>query len=383
MRRAAATLALLALLGARGPAAAQERPCSILTPASCGAPGIEEGLGRFTANVDLLNAAARALIDRALDDRLGALTVEFKTFEVAGADRDGLGFSYRYRKDIARSAFDTDNVDLTGYAASLEAEGNVAFEPDINPRDFLLADATFGWFGSYGGVRGRLDPAAAERLGTMVDAIALSPLPPSQNPQAQEAFDIIAGQLSTQVFLSLALNVALESDQAFGQKQYTFGGSFGVDVKPWNPSSTLAQLNIFDWPFALLRYLTNADPEIRPRGSAFPSLLISLDYVDPQDDSLRVALSELDPFPRLALEAGYRTIAARSAAGPVYFESNLRLYRELGASSAIEAAGFDALAYFVAALTLENGMFVSYSTGRLPFDRLDEHVYELGFRYRF
>ena len=383
MRERAAVLVLCALAAASAPAVAQAPPCSILTPASCGAPGIEEGLGAFTAHVDLLNAAARALIDRALEDRLGSLTVEFKTFETAGAPRDGLGVSYRYRKDIARSAFDTDAVDLTGYAASVEAEGNVAFEPDINPRDFLVANASFGWFGSYGGVRERLDTETATRLAVIVDAIALSELPPSQNPQAREAFDIIAGQLSTQVFLSLSVDAALESDQDFGQKQYTFGGSFGLDVKPWNPSSTLAQLNVFDWPFALLRYLTNADPEIRPRGSAFPSLLVDLDYVDPHGDSLRLALRELDPFPRLSLEAGYRTIAARSAAGPVYFESNFRWYRELGASDDIEAAGFDAFVHFVAALTLENGMFVSYSAGQLPFDRVAENVYELGFRYRF
>jgi hypothetical protein len=78
-----------------------------------------------------------------------------------------------------------------------------------------------------------------------------------------------------------------------------------------------------------------------------------------------------------------RNLIVRSGLGDVYVESDVRWYRELGAPVAIAAAGLDEFTYFVAALVSSDGPYISYSTGRLPFDDREDQVYELGFRLHF
>ena len=78
-----------------------------------------------------------------------------------------------------------------------------------------------------------------------------------------------------------------------------------------------------------------------------------------------------------------RNLILRSEVGDVYVESDLRWYRELGAPAAVSAIGLDEFTYFVAALVSSEGPYVSFSTGRLPFDAQQDQVYELGFRLHF
>jgi hypothetical protein len=73
----------------------------------------------------------------------------------------------------------------------------------------------------------------------------------------------------------------------------------------------------------------------------------------------------------------------RSRAGPLYFQSDARWYRELNAPQAIRGANLNAFSYVALALVSDEGPYVSYSKGRLPVDRKKDEVYELGFKLYF
>ena len=65
----------------------------------------------------------------------------------------------------------------------------------------------------------------------------------------------------------------------------------------------------------------------------------------------------------------------------IHFSSNYRWYKELKPDEIIKLNKLDRFSFLVAALESTNGLFVSYTTGRLPFDRITDQVYALGFRY--
>ena len=59
------------------------------------------------------------------------------------------------------------------------------------------------------------------------------------------------------------------------------------------------------------------------------------------------------------------------------------LARRLAGELGFERANLDEQRYLTAALSLDNGMFASYTTGKLPLDAQNDQVYEVGFHYKF
>lgn len=380
--RSALAWAMAALLALPGTAAAQ---CGLLggcSPALV-TEEMRKGLVDFVTNPAgdaPLERVARAL----LPSILGELDVDVKLFESDEADRTGLGIAYDFARDLTRWGFTEASANVSGGTFAVHANGNVAFDPDINPRDFLRTGGSIGWVWSRGGVTDTVPLEVAAELTDI--ALELADVPAEDiaaHPLNQRALEVFSRALGTQVVITLDGNVEYEADQAFAQRQVAYGGRLGIDVKAWNAQSALARYNVFDLPFAITRWLTGVDPVVRPRGSALPALLLGLDQVDPAEDSMRAAVENVESYARVVAEAGYRTVAARMRGGLVHASVNARVYQQLGASEAIEAAELDRFAYVVIALTAPNGTYVSWSTGRLPFDRREDQVYEVGWRYRF
>ncbi len=101
------------------------------------------------------------------------------------------------------------------------------------------------------------------------------------------------------------------------------------------------------------------------------------------DNPEREALGETGFYPRFSGEAAFRSLIARTSGKELYFDAGIRFYQEIGASEAIKALGRDNSLYFVLTLSAFEGVFFSYSTGRLPFDFQDDQVYELGAKFQF
>ena len=309
----------------------------------------------------------------------------FKTFTTHGQDSlSSLGFSYDFAKDVNKRYFSQEGASVLGQAVSVQARGNVAFGPAANPQDFLESALAVSIFGSHGGAVETSD-SVKTLLNRLEDELVTIETEESLNTSAawMKFFDIAQNHLSTQLYWSVAGTGGLESNQKFTTKQYAYGFDASLDVKAWNRNSVLAGLNIFDWPFALVRWLSGTDADFTPLGSTFPTLIAGIKRVVPRDGDPRYAIDSSGAFNRVNLEAAFRTPVGSLLGNEAYFEADFRYYREINPTSAIVAARLDRQSYFTGALTMADGLFVSYTTGRLPFDAQDDQIYELGFKFKF
>ena len=187
-----------------------------------------------------------------------------------------------------------------------------------------------------------------------------------------------------QYFFAFNPRFSFESNQDFSQKQFVYGGDLQLGAKAWNNKSTLAVLNVFDYPFALIRWATGADKTFTPYGSTFPTVFTGIDNVNPQTDPQREAIvGNLDPFNRFRIESSFKTYVGKIESQKVFFSANIRYYKEIDASAAARAANIDEHFYFVGALRTTSGFYISYVNGKLPFDAIDDEVYAVGFNYKF
>ncbi len=305
------------------------------------------------------------------------LNVSFKTFKAADTDSiTGLGLAYSFARNITDNQFSSKGATQAGFSLSLQAQGDVAFERALNPNDFLDAGLRIHAYRSAGGAVLVTDSVATllNELETQ-QALIEDPEELASSPFAARFTRIVRDNLTPQLYTEAALSAHIESDQRFDQTQYVYGVHLGVDFKPWNAG----YWNLADWPFAVLRWLTGYDRALAPTGATFPTLLVGVQLVDPQGVTLRESLGETAPYPRFSTEIGFKTRAAPDLS----FLANFRYYREIDAPASIRAADLAEQLYFTAALVTSTGLFASYTVGKLPFDRMSDQVYALGFKFGF
>ena len=387
MRRALARVGFAcAMLTIASPGHAQaDRPLEDLAtlPASSSS-ALRDAVMDLLEDPERLNHA----LDRILagDDRwrlLKGLNLRFKTFEAA-EDQTGLGVSYAYAKGIKHDELGRNGPNVTALDLQFAADGNIAFERDINPRDFLTTEVTLAFEMNRGGVL-RLDRAQQERLDSLEQVMAgiEDEAELDASPAWREFIATHVSAMTTQFWLSFAADGRFESDQSFDRTQFVYGGTLALDLKAWNEQSALAAWNVFDWPFAAIRWLAGTDSTFRPRGQAYPTVRLGLALVDVDQNPEREAIGETGSYPRLDAEVAFKSLLLRSTDQDIWFAADLRWFRELGPTEAVRAADLDRSTYFAATIASGLGPFVTYSSGRLPFDLQSEDVYELGFRFTF
>jgi len=406
---------LRAALAAHGPAPA---PAPAPTPDAEGELRLDQELARagetLAENERLDAEAIEARLKSLLDDPAllnsvlnGVLNhdsgwaflrdVDFELVSFDAQDGEtGLGVRYGFDKSFAPadwSSTSKQSLVTTGMEYNFHASGNVAFEADLNPADFLDTSLSWNWFRNSGGVapvgdtlvvdgvsktREQWQAENRRALGEMARQTDPDQLATSE--ALRKLIDNLRPVLTTQCYVELGLDAALESNQRFTEKNYVVGAHLGLDVKAWNEDSRWAQFNLFDHPAALLRLLTGYDKSFRPRGSALPTLVLSCDHVSPEGDDPRAAAGDGSDYWRGTVELAYRSPVARFEDTQILLGASWRRYDEFGASNAIEAADLDHYDRVVLTLAADNGLFVSYSSGKLPFDEQEEDVFELGLR---
>ena len=313
---------------------------------------------------------------------LSGLEMKFKTFQYDTVS--AIGLSYNYERSLKTTYFNSAASSTSGFNFSLQTNGNISFIKKYNPDDFLKSSLSAGYFKSIGGAV-EITEALSDSLTkiqfelsnfTDIDSLNNSPL-------WKNYLRMVSQYLTTQVFIDFSLRAGIESNQDFSMKNYVYSAVLGLDVKAWNRNSVLAQLNIFDWPFALTRWITGTDNEISPRGSSLPTLLINLSYIDPAADRFRKMLDENKLYSRFGFEIGFKSLISNTLGIPLHFNTSLRYYKEPSAPSIIKSLNLDESFYFVALITQGNGVFVSYTTGSLPYDLKRDDVFAIGFNYNF
>lgn len=106
--------------------------------------------------------------------------------------------------------------------------------------------------------------------------------------------------------------------------------------------------------------------------------------IDPTDDAERsVALgtTSLDKYYRTDLEVVYiHTLNWKDLVQSIEF--NYRYFRESSPPAAVAAADLDRHQLITYRIGLPKDLFIAYSTGKLPFDRRDDHIFEIGLSYK-
>lgn len=338
-------------------------------------------------NIDVANGLLRSVssgttpLGRLFED----LNIELKAFESDDNDKDtALGVGYDYEK-AARKEFRNEANRFSGLKGSFSARGNVAFQSSKNPRDFLETKLSLAYFSSRGGVLGETDEAFAQELNDLEDKLVeYEDLDALLNSAEWRRFkDLTADHLTDQFYYAAAIDAGLESDQKFDVKQFTFGLDIGLIPRGWGEKSFLGSINVFDYIPALIRVWSGQDKSFIPRGSGFPTVNLGFDRVQPQDEDPRNEAGDDSDFWRYDIEIGFSSLLGRWNGANVTWENNFRHYAEINADDTTEDAGLDDYTYFVSAVTMANGMFISYSTGELPFDTKSDQVYEVGLKYRF
>ena len=323
------------------------------------------------------------------DSFLGKLiedtNLKLKAFEPDGEDESAsLGFSYSYAKNH-KMRINKQSMNYSGFDLAFNAKGNVAFDEEVNPNDFLDTKLNWSYFSSWGGISGKIEDAPTlDKKDKLVLALTVMEFDNlRKSAQWQEYKDIIAKHLTDQYYCNIGMDGGLESDQTFDKKQYTYGAKVGLVARGWGEESILGKLNVLDYIPALIRIYSAVDDQWQPRGSTFPSVLIGLDRVMPDGDDPRSKVGDDSDFTRLMVEASFKTQLTEWKTDPVYVEANYRYYYELDAENLVKDAELDNFDYFSIALRLPKNIFVSYATGKLPLDASDDQVYSIGLNYNF
>lgn len=309
------------------------------------------------------------------------LNIKFNTFQSTTSNASALGFSYNF--NFSKVKFKNNAKSRTSNSINFKASGNVSFDRDVNPTDFLTTSLDYSFTKFYGGVVKKGNAETFNKLDSISTKIALLTNPAGKD--AQELWKQYYSYLefSNQYYISFAPKLSLESNQNFTSKQFVYSGNLALGAKAWNKNSTLTWLNIFDYPFALIRWIVMPDTKFQPYGSTFPTLLAGINYVDPINDPARQMIGETSGFERYNLESSFRTFVARVENESIFFNADIRYYKEINASAAVKAANLDEHFYFVGALQSSSGFYVSYARGKLPFDAINDEVYAVGFNYKF
>lgn len=313
-------------------------------------------------------------------DFIRDLNIKFKTFQ-ADNQSPALGFEYKYDNSWSKVSHTPTHSFNQSY--NLSFNGNVAFKKVYNPADFLESKAFYNGTFIWGGMAKKSTPQQKQKLDSINRQIetALAASDFQKVKSLYEQSDELT-KITDQYLIGVSANASYESNQDFSKRQFVPGFLVNVGAKAWDKSEALQYFNLPDYPFALIRMLTGTDTDFNLSGASFPSALFGLDYVTPEQDSLRQAVTgALDPFFRLRFEAAFKTKAAAVGKQIIYFSADYRWYKQLGASAAIKNAQIDHFNYFVATLESNNGFFVNYTTGKLPFDKRSNNVYGIGFHY--
>ena len=313
---------------------------------------------------------------------LNDLNIAFNTFQSKDSSTASLGFKYDFNFDFAK--FIEKEKHRISHTFGLSAKGNVAINKNANPNNFLETKLNYSYANFWGGVILQTDSTIFTELNRIEDKLVK--LKDMRSKEALALWDEFGERLtlSNQYFYGLSPKLALETNQDFSQTQFITGLTLNLGAKAWAKGNLLSKFNVFDYPFALLRWMTGTDKSFTIYGSTIPTALFGIDYVMPGKDPIRKGLiGDIDPFTRFKFETSFRTFISRIKKENIFFNADYRIYQELNAPRQIKDAHLSSVHYFVMSLQASSGLYVGYATGRLPFDAQNDQVYSLGFNYKF
>ncbi len=345
---------------------------------------------------DAFNALAQPLVQRILQTPhtnalIGFindwnLRPKFLHATDGASDDSVLGLEYHFQKSIANRVFDDFWKNPMGLSLAFEAQGDVAVEAKKNPNNLLETSAQLHLFQGIGGINptyASSEAAGAEFQQALMQNMQDTEFAAGRGKAYSEMARRLTAHMAPQFFWDFAGHATLEADQQFHDKQWAYGGKLSFAFRDWRAQSRAGWFNVFDYPFAAIRWLVDKE-DFQPSGRVFPSVVLGLDLVDGSDNDTRIAVDpDTDAFPRGRAELAFKTRVLRWQDRPLYFSAAYRCFQEFSASRAIKAAHLDRSEYFVMRMDLPYRFNLSYATGKLPLDRDNDDVYAIGWALNF
>lgn len=291
------------------------------------------------------------------------LNAEFKTLE----SKDGnsvLGLTYGIQKKLKNSFITPSERWTKSIDIDFNASGTLTQNKIENPRNFLDTK-----FSAYLGYTTRI-PIQSLDFGHKLTDYAFDGLQcdvgDNETQQCKKAkANGLALLESTTDFLSsfqrysFGLDVGYETDQSFTAKQEKISAFIFGQFESWGSKTFLSALNVN------------------------PTFRVGLDSITPNADTPRAKAGDDSKFYRISSEVSFWIPLNNFKNVPVSLTFNYRYFKELNPSDIIKDKKLDSDHLATWSLTGTNGLFVSYSSGKLPFDIKNEDVVELGWKTYF
>ena len=364
---------------------------------------IAANLGLATTNASaqpesstLTKEDLRSLVANVLSDKFPQL--DFKYVSAEGSNTESgyaIGYDWSWKRNNLKYVRDnSDNVSARDLNISLFANGTLALQDTTNPSNLSEAGFSFDYIqANLGNLEKRLSTKQSVDYQNCLDAIDTTD---REEYDAESKQCVLnhgvhevhqANQADNWVYGG-NLNAKIEANEDYSQKQYVYGIEGFFSVKP-HPESKLKNVNIFDYPFRATRSIFPAQEEFVP---SWPVFRLGVQTVDVKDNDPRMAIAPAeDSFDRVFGEVAFNTVIAYVDDIPIKINFSYRIYEELDATSMIKAAGLDKFDYFSASIQVpanlltgvvpaSSSFFVSYTDGKLPFDRESTRSYQVGWQ---
>jgi hypothetical protein len=329
-----------------------------------------------------LDEAIAAVTKNFLNENLGAFFrdwhIEPKVLHAKDSETDSvLGFSYSFHRAVKDRVSREATNRPVGLSLTFDADGTVAANAKKNPNDQLETGVTLHAFQGIGGLEPLMTTLAMKEFQEGATGPEKHEIL-TKGPAYYRYAERVARKLVPQVFWDLQAHGTMESDQLFKRRQWVYGASLSIAAREWRENAPLGWANIPDYPFAALRWFLDHDTFV-PSGWRFPVFILGVDQVDPKEDEARIKLDPgLDKYTRLRAQVVFKTPYAHYNKNPLFVSATYRYFRETGATDIIKNAKLDRSNYFEAKLGLPSKFFLSYASGRLPFDHKNDQVYAIG-----
>lgn len=320
---------------------------------------LKEGLKEGFAQPQFLNSA--------LNKAFGAvppLGLKFKSLDVEDGD-NVLAVTFEYAHSINRKRIESKNGWNRSIATDFKANGTLTQDAAKNPHNFIEAKFTLAgnWFtdiplqsDAFALTLTDLSMAAAQCEGGNIELT-------SQNCPANDAglkyLDSTSEFLNSYQNYQLGIDLGYEADQDFKATQTKVSAFVFAQYEDWGDNSWLGALSVT------------------------PAVRFGLDTIDPNKETPRALAGDNTSYYRFSGEVSLWAPLTEINGTPVVFTFNYRYYKELSPSDMVKNGNLDSYQIKTYSLSGTNGLFVSYASGRLPFDKQSNNVVELGWQTHF
>lgn len=310
---------------------------------------------------EYLNSALSKIFDDSVP-----IGLEFKNLNSKENGESVIGLAYNIDYGFYKSAMNESAAWRKQSSFAFQAEGTIVNDSNKNPRNFL--ETKLSAFSAYTTNIPLQSQDFADKLtDAALDAAQACAGEGAGNTKKCKSAKEVPYELldSTSDFLSafqryeFGLDGGYETDQSFKAKQSTLGVFAFGQYEDWGNNSWIGRLNVT------------------------PSFHLAVDKVNPNNETPRVQAGDASDY--------YRFSGEISLWIPIgtYFDKNLvltvnyRNYQELNPSDIVKIAHLDSYNLRTFSLTSPTGLFITYSSGRLPFETQADDVVELGWKTYF